>query len=324
MNVLITGGAGYIGSNTSLIFLDKGHDVTIIDNLVTGYEKLIPKKAHFIKSDISNVKNVSNLLKQKKIDIVIHFAAHTKVSESLKFPQKYQENNYDKAKIFIDECIKQGVKKIIFSSSAAVYGNVNKKDIYENEKTNPTNPYSETKLKLENYLLQLGKEKKVNCIILRYFNVSGADKKMRSGLISNSENLIKAICEVATNKKDTFVINGNDYNTKDGTPIRDFIHVSDLAEMHLISAEKIFKDNIISCDIYNCGYGRGYSVKDVIEVINDLAKNKIKIEVGPRRKGDIEHSIANVSKFKEKFNWKPKFDDLKTILDTALNWEKKI
>ncbi|RPG96697.1 MAG: UDP-glucose 4-epimerase GalE [Candidatus Pelagibacter sp. TMED165] len=324
MNVLITGGAGYIGSNTSLMFLDKGHNVTIVDNLVTGYKELIPNKANFIKSDISNVKNFSNLFKEKKIDIVIHFAAHTKVSESLKFPQKYYENNYDKAKIFIDECIKQGIKKIIFSSSAAVYGNVNKKDIYENEKTNPTNPYSKTKLKLENYLRQLGEEKKVSCIILRYFNVSGADKKMRSGLMSNSENLIKAICEVATNKKETFVINGNDYNTKDGTPIRDFIHVSDLAEMHLISAEKIFKDNIVSTDIYNCGYGRGYSVKDVIKVINDLVTNKIQIEVGPRRKGDIEYSIANVSKFKKNFNWKPKFDDLKTILATALDWEKKI
>ena len=201
---------------------------------------------------------------------------------------------------------------------------INKKDIYENEKTNPTNPYSKTKLKLENYLRQLGEEKKVSCIILRYFNVSGADKKMRSGLMSNSENLIKAICEVATNKKETFVINGNDYNTKDGTPIRDFIHVSDLAEMHLISAEKIFKDNIVSTDIYNCGYGRGYSVKDVIKVINDLVTNKIQIEVGPRRKGDIEYSIANVSKFKKNFNWKPKFDDLKTILATALDWEKKI
>ena len=324
MNVLITGGAGYIGSNTSLMFLDKGHNVTIVDNLVTGYKELIPNKANFIKSDISNVKNFSNLFKEKKIDIVIHFAAHTKVSESLKFPQKYYENNYDKAKIFIDECIKQGIKKVIFSSSAAVYGNVNKKDIYENEKTNPTNPYSKTKLKLENYLRQLGEEKKVSCIILRYFNVSGADKKMRSGLMSNSENLIKAICEVATNKKETFVINGNDYNTKDGTPIRDFIHVSDLAEMHLISAEKIFKDNIVSTDIYNCGYGRGYSVKDVIKVINDLVTNKIQIEVGPRRKGDIEYSIANVSKFKKNFNWKPKFDDLKTILATALDWEKKI
>ena len=324
MNILLTGGAGYIGSNTSLIFLDRGHDVTIIDNLVTGYKKLIPKKAHFIESDISDTKRLTNLFKKKKIDVVIHFAAHTKVSESLQFPEKYFQNNYEKAKIFINECVKQGVKKIIFSSSAAVYGNVDKKDIYENEKTSPTNPYSETKLKLEHYLNQLGKEKKVSSIILRYFNVSGADKKMRSGLMSNSENLIKAICEVATNKKDFFVINGEDYNTKDGTTVRDFIHVSDLAEMHLIASEKILKNSEISSDVYNCGYGSGYSVKDVIKEINSILQKKIIIKVGPRREGDIEHSVANVSKFKEKFKWSPKFNNLKIILNTALDWEKKI
>ena len=214
------------------------------------------------------------------------------------------------------------MKKIIFSSTGSIYGNIDKKNILETDKANPINPYSESKYKLEKYLIQLSNEGKINASILRYFNVSGADEKMRSGLMSNPDNLIKAICEVATNKRDKLIINGNNYNTKDGTTVRDFIHVSDLAEMHLIAAKYLM--NRPETEVFNCGYGKGYSVQDIVDTMCKILKNKINFEYGPRRKGDAEYSVANNKKFVRKFNWKPKYDNLEYILRTALSWEKNI
>ena len=170
-------------------------------------------------------------------------------------------------------------------------------------------------------MTQLSEEGKISATILRYFNVSGADEKMRSGLMSNPDNLIKAICEVATKKRDKLIVNGKDYDTKDGTAIRDFIHVSDLAEMHLIAAKDLINKSGI--EVFNCGYGVGYSVQDIINTMNKILKSKINFEYGPRRKGDAEYSVANNDKFIKKFNWKPKYNNLEYILKTALNWEKK-
>tara|TARA_B100001093_G_scaffold513520_1_gene585620 strand:+ start:861 stop:1832 length:972 start_codon:yes stop_codon:yes gene_type:complete len=322
MNILITGGAGYIGSHSANIFLDNGHQVTIIDSLINGHSSLIPKKAKFINCDIADRKKVSSLLEQNKFDIVVHFAGFTRVAESLKDPNKYYENNFEKPKLFFDYCLKNELKKIIFSSTGSIYGNIDKKNILETDKANPINPYSESKYKLEEYLIQLSQKGRVHTTILRYFNVSGADEKMRSGLMSNPDNLIKAICEVATNKRDKLVINGNNYNTKDGTTVRDFIHVSDLAEMHLIAAKNLVEKS--ETEVFNCGYGVGYSVQDIINTMSKILKNKINFVYGPRRKGDAEYSVANNEKFVKKFNWKPKYNNLEYILKTALNWERKI
>jgi UDP-glucose 4-epimerase len=324
MNILVTGGAGYIGSHTSLALIDKGHEVTIIDNLITGNAKAIPDKASFLNSDIADLQKINALLDDNKFDLIMHFAGLVRVEESFEEPNKYKINNIDKAKTFFDCCISRGLNKIIFSSTAGVYGKL--KDnikLNETDKLDPSNPYAETKLELEKYLLNLKDQNKIKYIILRYFNVAGADKEKRSGLMSkNSNNLIKVVCEVATKKREKIIINGNDYKTNDGTAVRDFIHVSDLADIHLIVAEHLASNK--ESGIYNCGYGTGYSVKQVVKTMEQILNKNLNNELGPRRDGDIPYSVANNEKFKNKFNWSPKYNDLNYILSSALNWENYI
>ena len=323
MNILLTGGAGYIGSHTALSLIEKGNSVSIIDNLTTGDKKLIPNKAKYYKCDIADQKLIQKIISDNNFNLVIHFAGLTRVDESIRHPDKYDYNNFEKSKIFFESCINNKIKNIIFSSTASVYGENNSSYIKETENLNPMNPYAKSKLKIEEYLIQKAKEKKISYIILRYFNVAGADIKNRSGLISkNSSNLVKVLCEVATNKRDKIIINGNDYKTKDGTAIRDFIHVSDIADMHYLVAKFMLKETF--SDVYNCGYGSGYSVKEVIKEMEKILTKKLKVDIGPRRENDISISIANADKFKKKFNWKPKFNNLNYILTTALNWEKKL
>ena len=322
-NILVTGGAGYIGSHVCYLLIEKGYNVTIIDNLVTGSKKVIPTKAKLEKYDIANKSQVEKLLNKKKFSAVLHFAGLIRVEESVKYPNKYMEFNYKKSKKFIEICIKNNLNKIIFSSTAAVYGNPNKNKVEETDRLNPLNPYAKSKLLTEKFILNKAKKTKLKYIILRYFNVAGADIKMRTGLISKfSSHLVKAVSEVVTKKRDKLVVNGNDYNTPDGTPIRDYIHVSDLANIHLKSLEFLLKNN--KSEIFNCGYGKGYSVKQVINTTNKLIKNKIKYEVGPRRAGDSKYIVSNPKKFMKATSWKPKFNNLKHILQTAIKWEKKL
>jgi len=322
MNILITGGAGYIGSNVALLLLDKGHEVTIVDNFISSSKKTIPKNANFLNSDISDENKISNLLKKNKFDFVMHFAGLVKVEESFKSPEKYKLYNFEKAKVFFSYCLDAGLNKIIFSSTAGVYGTSTHNKIKENDKLDPANPYAISKLETEKYLLYLSKLGRANCVILRYFNVAGADKNNRSGMVTkNSNNLIKAACEFATNKRDEFIINGDDYQTKDGTAIRDFIHVSDLAEIHLTVGKYLIEGG--KTDIFNCGYGKGYSVLDVVHSVEKIIEKKLKYKIGKRRIGDIPFSIADSEKFIKQFNWNPKYNNLNYIIETALNWEKK-
>ncbi len=252
----------------------------------------------------------------------MHFAGVIRVDESIKNPKKYNFINYEKGKIFLKTCFENNLNKVIFSSTASVYGNSKSKKVSENSKLKPMNPYAKSKLKIENFLIKNSKLKKFKYIILRYFNVAGADKKLRTGLISKlSTNLIKVICEVAIGKRKKFKINGNDYKTKDGTPIRDFIHVTDLAEIHYLSAKYLINKN--TSNIFNCGYGAGYSVKEVLTNINNLITKKIPIVYGKRRPNDIAISISNTKKFNNYFNWSPKNNNLKNILNSSLKWEKK-
>ncbi len=322
-NILLTGGAGYIGSHVAHKLIDAGFSVTIIDNLITGNKKLVPKKAILEVCDISDKKKISKILSSKHFKAVLHFAGLIRVDESVKFPKKYNLYNYEKSKIFFETCISNGLDKIIFSSTASVYGKTKKLEVREKDKLSPINPYAQSKLRFENYLIKEKKKRRLNYIILRYFNVAGADLDLRSGLISkNSTHLIKVACEVAVGKKKQLIINGNNYNTKDGTAVRDYIHVSDLADMHLKSLRYLIKKK--RSDIFNCGYGKGYSVKEVIENLEKILKKKIQIKIGPRRLGDTPYVVSNVSKFTKKFSFKPKFNNLKIILKTALLWEKKI
>ena len=321
-NFLLTGGAGYIGSHVAHMLIDKGHKVTIIDSLITGSEKIVPKKAKLIQCDISNEKVVTKIIQNNKFDIVMHFAGLTRVDESIKFPKKYDNFNYKKAKIFINTCFNNNLKKIIFSSTASVYGNPKGKKVSENDKLNPMNPYAKSKLKLEKFIINKSKIHKAKYIILRYFNVAGADHKKRTGMIAKaSTNLIKVICEVATGKRKKLIINGDNFNTKDGTTIRDFIHVSDLAQIHNLSAKYLIKDK--KSQIFNCGYGNGFSILDVIKSMNFILKKRLPFIVGKPRKKDIYFSVADTKKFNKHFRWKPKYNSLNYILTTALNWEKK-
>ncbi len=321
-NFLLTGGAGYIGSHVAHMLIDKGHKVTIIDNLITGSKKIIPRQAKLIQCDISNKKEISKIIKNNKFDIVMHFAGLIRVDDSIKFPKKYDNYNYKKAKIFIETCFENNLKKIIFSSTASVYGNPKGKKVSEKNKLKPMNPYAKSKLKLEKFIIKNSKKNKIKYIILRYFNVAGADYKKRTGMIAKaSTNLIKVICEVATGKRKKFIINGNNFNTKDGTTIRDFIHVSDLAQIHNLSAMYLLKNK--RSQIFNCGYGKGFSIMDVINNMNIVLKKQLPFVVGKPRKKDIYFSVADTKKFNKYFKWKPKYNNLKYILTTALNWERK-
>ena len=237
MHVLITGGAGYIGSTVAWMFIDRGHKVTIIDNLVSGNLSNIPKKSRFIKSDIADIKKLKKYLNED-YDVVLHFAALINNQESISKKKIYFENNYKKSKIFFDYCIKIGIKNFIFSSTAAVYGSSNK-SVNEKSKTKPLAPYGKSKLKFEKYLEKL--DKKINYVILRYFNVVGAEKKMRCGFkIKKNKALFNNLCKsFLENRK--FYIYGNNFNTKDGTSVRDYIYISDLSEVHYRFAKKILK-----------------------------------------------------------------------------------
>jgi UDP-glucose 4-epimerase len=322
-NILMTGGAGYIGSHVAHLLIDKGYNVTVIDSLITGNKNLVPSKAKLEICDIAEVDKISKIIQHNKFDLVMHFAGLIKVDESISYPEKYNNYNYEKAKTFLNTCLDYQLNKIIFSSTASVYGNTKKSDVSEDDILNPLNPYALTKLKFENYIVDKSKNDSLKYIILRYFNVAGAEGKLRTGLIDKSStNLIKVICEVATKKKEALIINGNNYDTLDGTPIRDFIHVSDLAEMHYLSAKYLIKSN--KSEIFNCGYGKGFSVMQVVNNMNNILKRTIPTIIGKRRDKDIKSSIANVQKFKDCFGWKPKFNDLKYILKTSYEWEKKL
>jgi len=320
-NILITGGAGYIGSHVCHLLIDNGFKITCIDSLITGNKKLLPKEVRLEILDVSEKEKVSNLIKSNNFDLVMHFAGLIRVDESIKQPERYRDFNFLKAKSFLETCYENNLKKIIFSSTAAVYGNPKNNRVTEEDPVNPLNPYASSKLELENFIKKTSTKYNSKYVILRYFNVAGADEKMRTGLISKeSTHLIKVSSEVATNKRDHLTINGDDYDTPDGTPVRDYIHVSDLADIHLVSAEYLISGG--QSDLFNCGYGYGYSVRDIIKNLNKLLKEDIKIKIGPRRPGDSKMIISDVEKFKKYFKWQPKHNDIKKILKTAIDWEK--
>ncbi|MDC1132329.1 UDP-glucose 4-epimerase GalE [Candidatus Pelagibacter sp.] len=321
--ILLTGGAGYIGSHVCHLLIDKGYEVTCIDSLITGNKELLPKKVKLEVFDIDEKEKVKNLINNNNFDLVMHFAGLIRVDESVEQPERYKDFNYSKAKIFLETCYENGLKKVIFSSTAAVYGNPKAQKVTETDPTDPLNPYASSKLELENFIKETSEHYNSKYIILRYFNIAGADERMRTGLISKvSSHLIKIACEVVVGKRDKLIINGDNYNTPDGTAIRDYIHVSDLAEIHLISANHLIDGG--ESNLFNCGYGNGFSIKDVINELNKIINKNLETTIGPRRLGDSELLVSNVDKFMKYFSWKPKYNDLNYILKTAINWEKKI
>ena len=321
--ILVTGGAGYIGSHVCHLLIDQGHEVTCIDSLITGNKELLPNSVKLEVFDIAEKEKVKNLIQENNFDLVMHFAGLIRVDESVEQPERYREFNYSKAKIFLETCFENGLKKVIFSSTAAVYGNPPSHKVKETDLTNPLNPYASSKLELENFIKKTSNQYNSNYVILRYFNVAGADEKMRTGLISKvSSHLIKVACEVVVGKRDKLIINGDDYATPDGTAIRDYIHVSDLSEIHLISANHLINGG--ESDLFNCGYGNGFSIKEVVNELNKIINSNLKTSIGPRRPGDSQLIVSNVEKFMKYFSWKPKHNSLNYILKTAVSWEKKL
>ena len=322
MNILLTGGAGYIGSHVLLNLVDNGHNIHVIDNLATGTENLIPSSVPRTICSISDDKKISEILTIKKFDLIMHFAAFIKVNESVNFPEKYFKNNTEDSIKFFELCYKFNLKNVVFSSTASVYGDVKtNKLIDENNDLSPKNPYAMSKLKVEKYLQ--ANNDKYNYIILRYFNVAGSDPLLRTGQVSKeATHLIKVLSEIVVGKRNKFEIYGNDYDTKDGTAIRDYIHVSDLADIHVQVAKLLL--NTKKSNVFNCGYGKGFSVLEVLNKFKEVTKKQIDFEFKNRREGDVEKLISNTKKIHDYINWQPKHNNLEEIIKSSIQWEEKI
>lgn len=317
--ILVTGGAGYIGSTICNLLHKKNFKVFVIDNLSRGHVKLINKKSIFYKLNINQKEKIRKIIIKNNIDTIIHMAAFIRVDESIKYPKKYDINNTIGTKLLIEAAKKTSVKRFIFSSSCSVYGKVNKAKLSEKDKTIPQSPYARSKLKSEKIIKKLCKKFKITSIILRYFNVVGAQIKTKpfTGQINNTGQLFQNIYFFLRNMKKDFFIFGTKLKTKDGTCIRDFIHVRDLAEIHYLSV-KYAKKNI--SDVFNCGYGRGYSIKDVIKAFEKISKKKIKAKKAPYKKGDIIKSICDNKKLFKKLNWRPKHNSLNSMVRDTIRW----
>ncbi len=326
MKILVNGGAGYIGSHVVKQLGEQGeHEITVVDNLVTGFEDAI-LYGEFVKLDLSDYEAVDRLFEEKQFDAVIHFAASLVVPESVRDPLKYYMNNTANTTNVIRSCIKHGVNKFIFSSTAATYGEPAAEfiPVKETTPTNPINPYGSSKLMSETVLKDTAFAfEDFKYIALRYFNVAGASIDGKIGQSTEgATHLIKVAAETACGKRDKMYVFGDDYDTPDGTCIRDYIHVEDLASAHLKALEYLEAGN--ESDIFNCGYGHGFSVLEVLETMREVSGVDFIAEVKERREGDPSILISDNTKIKEKMGWSPKYDDLKLICQTALDWEKKL
>ncbi|HCL4438283.1 TPA: UDP-glucose 4-epimerase GalE [Clostridium botulinum] len=318
MSILVCGGAGYIGSHMVAYLIEKGYDVIILDNLSTGHKKAILGGKLYI-GDLKDKEFLNKVFDENNIESVIDFAAFSLVGESVSNPIKYFENNIVSAINLLDTMKTHNVKYIVSSSTAATYGEPKKIPILEDDSTIPTNPYGESKLAVEKILKWCDKAYGIKYTSLRYFNAAGAHINGKIGENDNPEtHLIPIILDVALGKREKIIIFGEDYPTKDGTCIRDYIHVSDLASAHLLALERL--KNGGDSDIYNLGNGKGFSVKEIIQTAKKVTGKEIKLEIGERRSGDPAILIASSKKAKEELNWDPKFSDISTIIKTAWNW----
>ena len=321
-NILITGGAGYIGSHIAEILLKKNKRIFLIDNLSTGHRKLINKKAKFFKLDIHNKNKVKNIIENHQIDSIIHLAANLIIGEGQKKPEKYYKNNVLGTQKLLEACQKTNVKNLIFSSTAAIYKE-GQYQVSEKSTIKPKSIYGKTKIKAESLIKKFAKKNKINYGILRYFNIAGSSPSGKIGLINkNSDNLFKNFSTEVIKNKPKLKIYGTNYKTKDGTCIRDFIHVSDIAEIHYLVLEKINKFNVSK--ILNCGYNKGISVLQVAKEFERISQKKISIIYSKRRNNDLIKIIASNKNLKKFINWKPKFNNLGKIVKSCIVWEKKL
>ncbi len=321
MTILVLGGAGYIGSHTVYELVDHGMDVVVIDNLETGHKEAIHPSARFYQGDIRNRAFVDSVLEQEKIDGVIHFAANSLVGESMTNPLKYYDNNVGGTKVLLESMVAHGVDKIVFSSTAATYGEPRQVPIMETDPTVPTNAYGETKLAMEKMFKWVDYAHHIRYVSLRYFNACGAHVSGKIGEAHNPEShLIPIILQVANGQRASLAIYGDDYPTKDGTCVRDYIHVTDLARAHILAMEYLVKGG--ESNIFNLGNGIGFTVKEVLDTARKVTGMELPAKISPRRSGDPAQLIASSDKAKSVLGWKPAFADLEVIIASAWNWHK--
>ncbi len=321
MAILVLGGAGYIGSHTVYELIDAGRDVVIADNLETGHIEAVHPKAKFYQGDIRNREFVDSVFESEQIDGVIHFAANSLVGESMTNPLKYYDNNLCGTKVLLESMVAHGIDKIVFSSTAATYGEPERVPILETDKTEPTNCYGETKLSMEKMFKWVGKAHGLRFVSLRYFNACGAHVSGKIGEAHNPEShLIPLILQVPNGQRDFISIFGDDYDTKDGTCIRDYIHVTDLAQAHILAMNYLMDGG--ESNIFNLGNGVGFTVKEVIDTARKVTGHPIPAKITPRRAGDPAQLIASSEKAKNVLGWHPEHADLEEIIATAWNWHK--
>ena len=320
-NILVTGGAGYIGSHVVEQLLKMKKKVFIVDNLSTGYKKLVNKKAKFFLCDIKNYEKLNKIVFKNQISSVIHLAAKLSVGESQKKPKKYYFNNVLGTKNIVKCCKKNKINNLIFSSTCAVYKD-KLRIVKENSKVKPKSVYGKTKYLGEKFIKESLKNTPTSYAILRYFNVAGASESGKIGQVSKGDQLFKNLSIASIKVKPKINIYGKNYKTKDKTCIRDYIHVSDIAKIHILVLKRINKKK--ESVTLNCGYGKGISVLDAIKEFQKQSKKKIEIRIKNRRKGDMEEVIADISKIKKLLNWKPKKNSLSRIVKSCIKWEKKI
>ena len=321
MAILVLGGAGYIGSHTVYELIDAGRDVVIADNLETGHIEAVHPKAKFYQGDIRNSEFIDSVFESEQIDGVIHFAANSLVGESMTNPLKYYDNNLCGTKVLLESMVAHGIDKIVFSSTAATYGEPERVPILETDKTEPTNCYGETKLSMEKMFKWVGKAHGLRFVSLRYFNACGAHVSGKIGEAHNPEShLIPLILQVPNGQRDFISIFGDDYDTKDGTCIRDYIHVTDLAQAHILAMDYLMNGG--ESNIFNLGNGVGFTVKEVIDTARKVTGHPIPAKITPRRAGDPAQLIASSEKAKTVLGWHPEHADLEEIIATAWNWHK--
>jgi UDP-glucose 4-epimerase len=323
MTVLVTGGAGYIGSHMVLVLVEAGESVVVIDNLSTGFSQFLPEGVPLFIGDAADENLVEGVISAHSVESIIHFAGSVVVPDSMRDPLAYYRNNTMTTRSLLNAAVKSGVSRFIFSSTAAVYGNPDQVPVPENAPTRPLSPYGSSKLMTEIMLHDVASAHGMNYVVLRYFNVAGADPLARMGLASvGATHLLKIAVEAATGQRAKIDVFGTDYPTPDGSCIRDFIHVSDLAQAHR-AALSYLRGGGASVTL-NCGYGRGYSVLQTIEAVRRVCGQNFAVQYAPRRPGDIMTMIADTSRIRSTLDWTPQYDDLETIAAHALAWEEKL
>ncbi len=322
MAILVCGGAGYIGSHAVHQFIEKGEDVVIVDNLQTGHRSAIHPKARFYEADIRDGAALDKIFTENKIDAVVHFAANSLVGESVEKPLKYFNNNVYGMQILLESMVRNGVDKIVFSSTAAVYGEPKRIPIQEDDETDPTNPYGESKRMMEKMMKWVSRANGIRYVSLRYFNAAGALPDGTLGEDHNPEtHLIPLILQVPQGRRESITVFGTDYPTPDGTCLRDYIHVLDLADAHLLAIDYLRKGG--ESNIFNLGNGKGFSVNEMIQAAEKATGEKIAVTKGARRAGDPAQLIASSDKAKKILGWQPKFTDVEEVIGTAWAFAKK-